>query len=170
MTARSTRRTRSQRTAPQPRTSRLKLFAMMALAGSILIAGTFFAARQHFLSWDYGMKNSRMRKQIDELQTEKRRLLLARENSSSPSEIKRVAKKFGLSDGPGVVETSPELALAKAPASAEHSAPKVTKTADVKPVAYTVVPASLKTTPLTARPANARVAKNDRESRRELAE
>ena len=35
------------------------------------------------------MKNSRLRKQIDDLESEKRRLLLAREVSLSPAEIDR---------------------------------------------------------------------------------
>ncbi len=38
--------------------------------------GVLFAARQHFSSMDFGMKNSKLRKQIDALQAEKRRLLL----------------------------------------------------------------------------------------------
>jgi cell division protein FtsL len=170
MAARTTRRIHVTRTAPTPKINRWKLFVMMTVAGAIMITGTFFAARQHFLSWDYGMKNSRMRKQIDELETEKRRLLLARENSSSPSEIKRIAKKFGMSDS-GAAPTAPaELAMATAPGQQTENTPKLTKTADVKPAAYTVVPASLKLAPPAAKPVVARVAKADRESKRDLAE
>lgn len=68
---------------------------MIVVAGAILVVGFFFAAQQHFSSIDYGIKNSRLRKQIDELQAEKRRLLLAREVSLSPAEIKKAARKMG---------------------------------------------------------------------------
>lgn len=62
----------------------------------IVISGFFLAARQHFASIDYGIRNSRLRKQLDDLEAEKRRLMVAREISLSPSEIKKAAKKYGL--------------------------------------------------------------------------
>ncbi|MDQ3133077.1 MAG: cell division protein FtsL [Acidobacteriota bacterium] len=61
-----------------------------------LVAGFFFAARQHFSSIDYGMKNSKLRKQLDELEGEKRRLILEKEIALSPAEIKKAAKKIGM--------------------------------------------------------------------------
>jgi hypothetical protein len=64
----------------------------------MLVSGFFFAGPQHFSSMDYGMKNSRLRKQIDQLEAEKRRLLLTREVALSPMEIKKAAKKTGLLD------------------------------------------------------------------------
>ena len=91
-----------------PTTSRIRInretqnmslpFTMMiVVAGAILVVGFFFAAQQHFSSIDYGIKNSRLRKQIDELEAEKRRLLLAKEVSLSPAEIKKAARKMGFS-------------------------------------------------------------------------
>jgi hypothetical protein len=74
-----------------------RYFMMMVLCGLFLIVGFFFAARQHFSAIDYGIKNSRLRKQIDELETEKRQLMLAKEIALSPAEIKKAAKKMGLS-------------------------------------------------------------------------
>ncbi len=65
------------------------------ICGLILVTGFFFAARQHFSSIDYSIKNSRMRRQLDELEAGKRRLLLAKEIALSPAEIKKVAKKIG---------------------------------------------------------------------------
>jgi hypothetical protein len=64
--------------------------------GLFLVVGFFFAARQHFSSIDYSIKNSRLRKQIDELEAEKRRLILEKEIALSPAEIKKAAKKIGL--------------------------------------------------------------------------
>ena len=73
-----------------------RYFLMTVLCGVFLVVGFFFAASQHFSAIDYGMQNSRLRKQIDELETEKRQLMLAREVALSPAEIKKAAKKMGL--------------------------------------------------------------------------
>ena len=66
--------------------------------GLLLITGFFFAARQHFSSIDYSIKNSRLRKQLNELEADKRRLTLAKEIALSPAEIKKVAKKIGFTE------------------------------------------------------------------------
>ena len=63
--------------------------------GFVLVVGFFFAARQHFASIDFSIKNSRLRKQIDELEAGKRRLILAKEIALSPAEIKKAAQKIG---------------------------------------------------------------------------
>lgn len=73
-------------------------FVLTVVCACVIAAGFFLAARQHFNTMDYGFKNGRLRKQVDDLQTEKRRLLLAREVSMSPSEIKRAAKNLGFRD------------------------------------------------------------------------
>jgi len=64
--------------------------------GLVLVTGFFFAARQHFSSIDFGIKNSKLRKQIEELEASKRRLILAKEIALSPAEIKKAAQKIGL--------------------------------------------------------------------------
>ena len=72
-------------------------YCLLTLAcGFILVVGFFFAARQHFSSIDYGIKNSRLKKQIEELETDKRQLILAKEIALTPSEIKKAATKLGL--------------------------------------------------------------------------
>ncbi|HEY0427103.1 MAG TPA: hypothetical protein VGC76_04775 [Pyrinomonadaceae bacterium] len=68
------------------------------ICGLLLVVGFFFAARQHFSSMDYGIKNSRLRKQKDELGDAQRQLLLAKEIALSPIEIKKAAKKLGLTE------------------------------------------------------------------------
>ena len=68
------------------------------VCGLLLITGFFFAARQHFSSIDYSIKNSRLRKQLNELEADKRRLTLAKEIALSPAEIKKVAKKIGFTE------------------------------------------------------------------------
>lgn len=66
--------------------------------GLLLVAGFFFAARQHFSVMDYAIKNAKLRREKESLEAEQRRLYLAREISLSPSEIKKIAKKIGLQD------------------------------------------------------------------------
>lgn len=66
--------------------------------GLMLVVGFFFAARSHFASIDFGIKNSRLRKQIEELEADKRRLILSKEIALSPAEIKKAAKKIGLTE------------------------------------------------------------------------
>ena len=53
--------------------------------GLFLVVGFFGAARQHFSSIDYGIKNSNLRKQVEELESENRRLLLTKEIALSPA-------------------------------------------------------------------------------------
>lgn len=72
-----------------------KYCLLTLVCGSFLVAGFFGAARQHFASIDYGIKNSTLRKDIKELEAEQKRLILAREVAFSPTEIKKAAKKFG---------------------------------------------------------------------------
>ncbi len=81
------------------------------ICACVLAAGFFFAALQHFATMDIGFKNSSLRKQVEELEAEKRRLLLAREIALSPSEIAKTARKLGFTDAEG--QPQPELAAAK---------------------------------------------------------
>ena len=60
-----------------------------------MATGLFYAARQHFSTIDLGLKNSKLRKQIDDLESERRRLVLAKEVSLSPSELTRNAHSLG---------------------------------------------------------------------------
>ena len=68
------------------------------ICGLFLVVGFFGAARQHFSSIDFGIKNSKLRKQIEELEAEQRRMLLTKEVVLSPGEIKKSAKKIGFTE------------------------------------------------------------------------
>ena len=117
---------------------------------TVLACGFFFAARQHFSSIDFGMKNSRLRKQIDDLESQKRRLMLAREVSLSPAELKKAAVKAKVA----VVDAiSPELAsvTSKDKATQPTSAATVAKSATSNPfVAKTVATSATLTKPIAA--------------------
>ncbi len=122
-------------TKQQPESKNWRVYSLILVCGLLLLTGIFLAGRQHFSSMDYGMKNSRLRKQIDDLEAEKRRLLLAREISLSPIEIKKAAKKVGFSDG-SEIQTVAQLTTATkdkaVPATAVAPAnPMIVKTAAV---------------------------------------
>lgn len=119
-------------------------YSLVLVCCLTLASGFFFAARQHFSSIDYGMKNSRLRKQVDELEAEKRRLILAREVSLSPGEIKKAAKKAGMmeavtseSDVAQLASSTREKAVPTTPATATARS-MVIKTAAVSAVPPTV--------------------------------
>ncbi len=153
---------RAHKTATKTITSRWKLYFLMSLCSMIVVSGTFLAARQHFSPWDYSIRNSNLRKQIDELETEKRRLLLAREVALSPTEIKRSAKKLNIDQSDmAVVQPARPASPVK-----DRQVPAALASANPveKPAAtYTMLTASVKMiTPKPSRP--------ERESRREQAE
>ena len=52
---------------------------------SFLAIGFFFAARQHFMAMDLSIKNSKLRRQVEDMEGENRRIVLAREIVRSPS-------------------------------------------------------------------------------------
>ena len=83
---------------------------------SFLAIGFFFAARQHFMAMDLSIKNSKLRRQVEDMEGENRRLVLAREIVRSPSEVKRIAARRGLRDADEVF--APVAVSAKRPQSA----------------------------------------------------
>ena len=105
------------------------------MCGTILVTGFFFAGKLHFSSMDYGIRNSKLRKQLDELESEKRRLLLSREISLSPAELLRSARKIGFTQ---TVETSEIVKTVQTPVTkvkrAEINVPIIQKTVISRPI------------------------------------
>ena len=139
------KKTRQRTRRPEPK--RLGTYSMIFVCGAVIASGFFFAARQHFASMDYGMRNSRLRKQVDDLEAEKRRLILARENSKSPVEIKKAARKAGLvtdaqtsATVAQIASTTKEKAVPTTPATAEAK-PMIVKTSSVAAVQPTMTAA-----------------------------
>lgn len=123
-------------------------FIVMISCGLVLLSGFFLAGRQHFSSMDYGMKNSRLRKQVSELEAEKRRLLLTREVALSPSEIKKSVKRAGMLES-----TASEVQLAQFTSATKDKAvpqlaslmkPMIAKTVSVAPVNSPAAPVKLR--------------------------
>jgi len=75
-----------------------KYCILTLICGLLFVSGFFLAATNHFSSMAYGMKNSKLRRQIEGIKSRNRRLLLSREISLSPSGIKEAGRKIGLSD------------------------------------------------------------------------
>ena len=130
------KKTRQRTRGTEPK--RWRTYSMIFVCGAVLVSGFFLAARQHFSSMDYGMRNSRLRKQVDELEAEKRRLILARENSMSPGEIKKAAKKAGLT-------SDADAALAQVASTTKEKAvpPSATKPVIVKTASVASVPPTM---------------------------
>ncbi|MEP6945227.1 MAG: hypothetical protein ABJA02_04865 [Acidobacteriota bacterium] len=87
---------RGQAKSQLPTLGRFKVYSLIFVCLLVVVSGFFFAARQHFSSMDYSMRNSKLRKQLEDLESEKRRLLVAREVSLSPAEIKKASRKIGV--------------------------------------------------------------------------
>lgn len=113
------------------RNSTTLLYVLLTIAcAAFLATGFFFAARQHFAAMDLGMKNSTLRKQVEEMESQKRQLVLAREMVRSPAEMKRIASNKGFRQR--------ESSIAPVAASANASnKPLVERTSIVSPTAST---------------------------------
>lgn len=105
------------------------------LCSAFLATGFFFAARQHFASMDLGMKNSRLRKQIEAMETQNRQLVLSREVATSPMEMKRNAMSRGFRerDAATAYSTTTDETPKTLVERTAINAPAVTKS-DLKPV------------------------------------
>ena len=118
-----------------PRTSdpiRWRYGFLTLLCGLVLVIGFFFAARQHFSSIDFSIKNSRLKKQIDELETAKRRFQLEKEIALTPAEIKKAAKKIGLTETAVSNKTTEQLPTQKSNYAVKPKQPTKVKTEEVK--------------------------------------
>ncbi len=103
------------------------LYVLLTIAcAAFLATGFFFAARQHFAAMDLGMKNSTLRKQIEEMEGQKRQLVLAREIVRSPAEMKRIASNKGFRQRDSVM-------MAVAASATTSASPLVERTSLVKP-------------------------------------
>jgi hypothetical protein len=86
--------------------SALSRLALLLFLGLALTGGFLFAARQHFAALEYGYKSEELRREQQRLLAEQRRLMLAKEEASSPARLEPAARKIGLLPiSPGQVAT-----------------------------------------------------------------
>jgi len=113
-------------------------YVIATICCAVLVAGFFFAARQHFSSMEFGLQNSKLRRQVDQLESEKRRLLVSREISMSPGELRKAAKRAVSDEAPleQVISDKRPSGLTVLPAKATSNLPasKVIKTVISAPV------------------------------------
>lgn len=106
-----------------------KYVLLTAFCGLMLVVGFFGAARQHFASINYGIKNSKLKKEVEELKSEQRRLQLSKEVALSPQEIKKSAKKLGFTEmtASNIESFRSENNSEEKPNANKSSEPKVSK-------------------------------------------
>ena len=144
-------RTRSRTAATPARELSWSFMLLVVLCACVVAVGFFFAARQHFTSMDYSIKNSKLREQLQNLETEKRRLLLAREVASSPLAIRKAANALGMRNEPemAAAQVSDNKDVAKSENVTSESAKQIAaKSSDRPSIVKTVlaVPAQSKPT------------------------
>ncbi|HEX8709803.1 MAG TPA: hypothetical protein VF723_16295 [Pyrinomonadaceae bacterium] len=77
-------------------TRALSRLALLLLCGLVLACGFVFAAGQHFAAVQYGYQTEALRREQAELLEEQRRLLLAREQATTPERLESAAREIGL--------------------------------------------------------------------------
>jgi hypothetical protein len=124
-----TKNTMPKKNTSQPDSIPWRYCLLTFVCGLILVGGFFGAARQHFSSIEFGIKNSKLRKQIEDLEAEKRRMLLTKEVVLSPGEIKKAAKKIGFTE-----MSASNIEVFRGNAEPAPKEAIVRKTVDSKPV------------------------------------
>ena len=114
-------------------------FILLVIVCTCVVAtGFFFAASQHFTSMDFGIKNSKLREQLRNLEAEKRRLLLAREVASSPVAIRKAARGLGLHQSTTELAAVP-VSSKKSTTTEPVAQPVAAKSSDSRPEQQRVV-------------------------------
>ena len=117
---------------------------LVIVCACVVAAGFFFAARQHFTSMEFGIKNSKLREQLESLEAEKRRLLVAREVALSPLAMKKAAREIGLRETSDEVvavttQTASKLKAADKPIALTASTVSTEKKSDLPKIVPTVI-------------------------------
>ncbi|HXD31292.1 MAG TPA: hypothetical protein VN643_09255 [Pyrinomonadaceae bacterium] len=76
--------------------SALSRLVLLLFCGLALTSGFLFAAKQHFAAIQYGYKNQDLRREHEKLLQEQRRLLLMKEEATSPVRLEPAARGIGL--------------------------------------------------------------------------
>jgi cell division protein FtsL len=69
---------------------------MLLLCGFTLTCGFVYAAGQHFAAVRYGYRTEELRQERARLLEEQRRLVLAREQATTPARLERAAQQLGM--------------------------------------------------------------------------
>jgi cell division protein FtsL len=74
----------------------LTRLVLLLFCGLVLSGGFVFAAGQRFSAVRYGYKSEELRRERDRLLEEQRRLMLAREQATSPARLESAARAIGM--------------------------------------------------------------------------
>jgi cell division protein FtsL len=74
----------------------LSRLVLLLFCSVVLACGFVLAAKQHFAAVNYGYQNETLRNERQKLQEERRRLLLEKEQASSPARLEPAARQLGL--------------------------------------------------------------------------
>ena len=74
----------------------LKRKLVLLACGVALCAGFAFAAQRQYAAVRYGYRSEELRREREQLLAERRRLLVALEETSSPAQLERAAREIGL--------------------------------------------------------------------------
>lgn len=89
--------------------SALSHLALLLFCGLVLTGGFLFAARQHFAAIQYGYQNEDLRREHRRLEADQKRLMLEKEEASSPLRVESAARELGLQPvQPGQIVTKKE--------------------------------------------------------------
>jgi cell division protein FtsL len=69
---------------------------LLLACGFVLTCGFVHAAGQHFAAVRFGYKTEELRRERDRLMEEQRRLVLAREQATTPSRLEQAARQLGM--------------------------------------------------------------------------
>lgn len=99
----------------------LTRLVLLLFCGLVLSGGFVFAAGQRFSAVRYGYKSEELRRERDRLLEEQRRLILAREQATSPARLESAARAIGMQP---VQSSQVEMGQAR-----ESAAPRAASTA-----------------------------------------
>jgi cell division protein FtsL len=74
----------------------LSRLVLLLFCGLALTSGFLFAAKNHFAAIQYGYKSQDLRREHEQLTQEQRRLLLMKEEATSPVRLEPAARGLGL--------------------------------------------------------------------------
>jgi cell division protein FtsL len=102
----------------------LMRMGLLLMCGFVLTCGFVHAAGQHFAAVRYGYQTEELRRERERLLEEQRRLVLAREQATTPARLEHAARRIGMQQAqPGQIGVARSTSVAAAAAGVPPSAP-----------------------------------------------
>jgi len=87
---------RNTRIAREKDTEAFLRLGLLLFVGLGLACGFVYAGRQHFAALRYGYETESLRRERDQLSEQQRRLILQREEASTPLKLEQAARRLGM--------------------------------------------------------------------------